>query len=223
MAGALIIGAGPGLGLAVAERFAREGMPIALAARSRGTLDGSAAALAGWHVPVLTVVADAGDEAAMVAAVTEAGERFGTPEALVYNAAVIQQDSIGQLSQAEQVAAWKVNVVGALRAAATVGPAMARRGSGSIILTGGMPVPDASYVSLSLGKAAIRAVTSMLAQQFGASGVHAATVTVAGPIASGTIFDPADIAEHYWRLHAQRPAEWELEVVYDGRSGRDGR
>ena len=211
MSGALIIGAGPGLGLAIAQRFAREGGPVTLIARSRRTLDEGVAALAASPAPVLAITADATDEAALVEAIGAATERFGTPDALIYNAAVIRADSVGQ-----HLKAWNVNVVGALRAAATVGPSMARRGHGSIILTGGMPVPDAGHVSLSLGKAGIRVVTEMLDQQFGRHGVHAATVTVAGAIAPGTDFDPADIAEHYWRLHAQVPGQWEREVMYEG-------
>jgi len=216
MSGALIIGAGPGLGLAIAQRFAREGGPVTLIARSRRTLDEGVAALAASLAPVLAITADATDEAALVEAIAAASERFGTPDALIYNAAVIRADSVGQLTADEHLKAWNVNVVGALRAAATVGPSMARRGHGSIILTGGMPVPDAGHVSLSLGKAGIRAVTEMLDQHYGRHGVHAATVTVAGAIAPGTDFDPADIAEHYWRLHAQVPGQWEREVMYEG-------
>jgi short-subunit dehydrogenase len=37
MPGALIIGAGPGIGRSVARRFAREAMPVALIARNKAT------------------------------------------------------------------------------------------------------------------------------------------------------------------------------------------
>jgi hypothetical protein len=33
---------------------------------------------------------------------------------------------------------------------------------------------------------------------------------------AGTDFDPDAIAEHYWRLHAQPPAEWETQFGYAG-------
>ena len=47
--------------------------------------------------------------------------------------------------------------------------------------------------------------------------MHVATVTVAGAVAPGTAFDPDDIAEEYWRLHAQPAGSWEREVLYPGR------
>jgi hypothetical protein len=48
------------------------------------------------------------------------------------------------------------------------------------------------------------------------SGIHVATITVAGVVEPGTAFDPDDIAEHYWRLHTQREEDWELEFVFRG-------
>lgn len=77
-----------------------------------------------------------------------------------------------------------------------------------------MPVPKRDYVSLSLGKAGVRALVDLLHLEYGEAGVHAASVTVDGPVAPGTFFDPDDIAEHYWRLHTQRPDEWEREVLH---------
>ena len=52
-------------------------------------------------------------------------------------------------------------------------------------MTGGMPSPVAGYVSLSIGKAALRTLVALVDQEFGAHGVHAATVTVAGAVAPG--------------------------------------
>jgi hypothetical protein len=71
-------------------------------------------------------------------------------------------------------------------------------------------------VSLSLGKAGVRALTNLLALEYGPSSVHVATVTVCGPVAPGTPFDPDRIAEYYWRLHNQDPGEWEHEVAFTG-------
>ncbi|WP_267898972.1 hypothetical protein [Thermomonospora amylolytica] len=41
-------------------------------------------------------------------------------------------------------------------------------------------------------------------------------VTVDGPVAPGTDFDPDLTAEHYWRLHVQPPDRWEREIVHTG-------
>lgn len=214
MPGVVVIGAGPGIGLSVARRFAREGHSIALIARSEAKLTTMADALAHTGVPVVTAAADSADETALRSALDVASERFGVPEVVVYNAAIIQPDRPGELSVDAHKEAWAVNVVGAITAAAHVAPAMARRGSGSIIITGGMPEPKPEYVSLSLGKAGVRALVVLLDKQYGPAGVHVATVTVDGAVAPGTAFDPDDIAEHYWRLHIQPRGRWEREIVH---------
>jgi NAD(P)-dependent dehydrogenase (short-subunit alcohol dehydrogenase family) len=221
MSGAVVIGAGPGIGRSVARRFAREGLPIALVARSDQALEAVAEAVAPSGVRVVSLAADSADETALRAALDAAAAELGPPDVVVYNAAIIQPDSPGELSVRAHQDAWAVNVVGALTAAAHVAPAMARRGSGSIIVTGGMPEPEPRYVSLSLGKAGVRALVALLDKEYGPSGVHVATVTVAGVVAPDTAFDPDDIAEHYWRLHTQPRHRWEREVVHSGPTAGD--
>jgi len=210
----VLIGVGPGLGRAVAERFAREGLPVALVARSEHGVRAATESVAGYGVPVFGATADSTDEKALRAALDAAERELGPPEAVVYNAAWIRRDAPGELPAAGQLAAWAVNVVGALTTATHVAPAMARRGAGSIIITGGMPVPVPERVSLSLGKAGVRALVELLDAHYGPAGVHVATVTVAGAVAAGTAFDPDDIAEHYWRLHTQPRLDWQREVVH---------
>ncbi|WP_410663739.1 SDR family NAD(P)-dependent oxidoreductase [Amycolatopsis sp. lyj-84] len=212
MAGTVIIGAGPGIGRSVALRFAREGSPITLVARSAATLDPLAAELG----TALALTADVTDEKSLKTALDTAGRERGEPDVVVYNAAIIQADTPGELSVEGHLAAWSVNVVGAITTAAHVAPGMAERGSGTIIVTGGMPEAVPAYTSLSLGKAGVRALVSLLDTEFGPSGVHVATVTVAGAVAKGSPFDPDDIAEHYWRLHTQPRSEWEQEIVHTG-------
>ncbi|WP_433515208.1 SDR family NAD(P)-dependent oxidoreductase [Nonomuraea sp. CA-143628] len=216
MSGAVIIGAGPGIGQAVARRFAREGLPITLIARSEQTLRAAAEVVAPSGVPIVTSAADSTDQAGLNAALDQAVSEHGVPDAVVYNAAIIQADAPGELSVRGHMEAWAVNVVGALNAAAHVAPAMAARGSGTFLITGGMPEPKPQYVSLSLGKAGVRALVTLLDEEYGPSGVHVASVTVAGPVAPGTDFDPDDIAERYWQLHTQPRDRWQREVLHAG-------
>ncbi|MFF0728514.1 SDR family NAD(P)-dependent oxidoreductase [Streptomyces sp. NPDC004134] len=222
MAGAVVIGAGPGIGAAVARRFAREGLPVALVARSERTLAPIAAAVAAAGAGVapgsgvLPLAADVTDEAALRSALDTATARFGVPGAVVYNAALVRAEALGELSQSALLDAWAVNVGGALTAAAHLAPAMVRRGGGSFLLTGGMPEPKAPYVSLSLGKSGVRTLARLLDLEYGPGGVHVATVTVDGAVAPGTDFDPDLIAEHYWRLHTQPRSRWEHDVAYTG-------
>jgi NAD(P)-dependent dehydrogenase (short-subunit alcohol dehydrogenase family) len=216
MPGAVVIGAGPGIGRAVARRFGREGLPVALVARTAATLAGTAAVLEAAGTPVVALTADVTAEAELRGAIDVAVEEFGVPDVVVYNAAIIQPDSPGELSGRGQLDAWAVNVVGALTAAAHVLPGMSARGLGSFIVTGGMPEPKPEYVSLSLGKAGVRTLVELLELAYGKAGIHVATVTVAGAVAPGTAFDPDDIAEHYWTLHSQPRPEWMREIVHTG-------
>ncbi|KUN21323.1 short-chain dehydrogenase [Streptomyces antibioticus] len=211
MTSAVVIGAGPGIGLAVARRFAREGFDLALVARSKETVTGVAESLEG--VRTLPLVADSSDETALRAALDTAAAELGAPDVVVYNAAVIRPDTVGELPLRAHLDTYAVNVLGALTAAAHTAPGMAERGRGTFVVTGGMPEPKPEYVSLSLGKAGVRSLVDLLDRQYGPSGVHVATVTVSGPVAPGTAWDPDDIAEQYWRLHAQPRAEWEREVL----------
>src|SRR5262245_57448655 len=87
---AVIIGAGPGIGTAVARRFAAEGYDIGLVARSQATLDAASAAVGG----AVTAVADASDETQLKAAL----DALGVPKVLVYNAGLIRPDRPGELS-----------------------------------------------------------------------------------------------------------------------------
>ena len=211
MSGAVVIGAGPGLGAAIARRFALEGFPITLIARNRDAAEGVAARVRERGVPVLPLEADVTDEDALRSAIDRSVERFGVPDVVVYNAALIRRDAPGDLTAQQHLDAYAVNVVGALTTAAYAVPAMASRGRGSFIITSGMPEPVAQYTSLSLGKAAVRALAAILHQRYGPYGVHVATVTVYGNIAPGSNFDPDDIAERYWRVHNQPRDEWELD------------
>jgi NAD(P)-dependent dehydrogenase (short-subunit alcohol dehydrogenase family) len=93
---------------------------------------------------------------------------------------------------------------------------MAEAGGGSMIMTGGMPQPVPALVSLSLGKATLRALTTLLAEEYGPLGIHVATVSVHGAVAPGTNFDPDDIATHYVRLHQQPRDSWETHVEFTG-------
>lgn len=214
MAGVFVIGAGAGIGQAVARRFAREGLPAALIARTRRTAAAGADSVGALGVRALPLIADAADEDALRAALDTATAELGEPDVVVYNAAVIRPDTVGELPLRDHLDTYAVNVLGALTAAAHTLPAMARRGQGTFVVTGGMPEMKRQYVSLSLGKAGVRALVELLDAEYGPSGVHVATVTVAGAVAPGTAFDPDDIAEHYWRLHTQPRGQWEREVLH---------
>lgn len=218
MAGLLIVGTGPGIATSVARRFGTAGMPVALIARTQQSIEAARATLATSGVEsIASATADASREADLKAALDTLVGRNGVPEVLVYNAGLIQPDRPGELSHERHVEAYAINVLGALTTVSHLAPRMAAEaGGGTVVITGGMPQAVSAYTSLSLGKAAVRALTSVLADEYGPAGVHVATVTVCDAVAPGGLYDPDTIAEHYWRLHQQPREQWEQEVVFAG-------
>lgn len=92
MSGALlIIGAGPGIGLASAERFGREGWTIVLASRRPRTLDPMVARLVGQGIDAHGLVIDATDPAAMQSGIRTADRLSGGLTTVLYNAALVRQ------------------------------------------------------------------------------------------------------------------------------------
>jgi NAD(P)-dependent dehydrogenase (short-subunit alcohol dehydrogenase family) len=216
MSGLLLVGGGPGIGRSVALKCAQEGMPVTLAARRLDALEPIAAEirLAGGEASIRQVDAAVSDD--LVRAVDDATAEHGVPGLVVYNAGVIQADAPGDLTPEQQLAAWRVNVLGALTLANAAIPAMVGRGSGTFLVTGGMPVPTPSYLSLSLGKSGVRTLVAMLAEHYAPQGIHVATVTVGGNVARGTAFDPDAIAEVYWQLHVQSRECWQTVHLFEG-------
>ena len=72
MAGAVIVGAGPGIGQSVAVRFAREGLPIAVVARRDRTVRAVGEAVARAGGTAFRFTADCADERGLRAALDAA-------------------------------------------------------------------------------------------------------------------------------------------------------
>ena len=213
----LLVGAGPGLGIAVARRFAAGGYRVTLVARSTDSLRDFASTLADTGATINTVAADAGDSDGLGARMKELYLAGGAPGVVVYNAAMGTPDRLLDSSPAHLQAAYAVDVIGAIVVAQAAAPAMRAAGFGTILVTGGgfadHPVPV--LASLSLGKAAVRSAATILGADLAPDGIRVATLTIAGQIAAGTSFDPERIAERYWEIvHADSP--WQAEFRFTG-------
>lgn len=214
----VVVGAGPGIGAATASRFGSAGHPVALVSRRAQQLGALAGDLRAAGVTVTSATADAGSPESLGAALTELEGKLGPPAVLVYNAAALHPGRPDTVTAKSLGADLAVTVGGLVTAVRQALPAMRGAGGGSVLVTGGDLAlsPVAAYTALSVGKAAVRALTLCLAQEYGPLGVHVATVTISGFMQPGMPFAPERIAELFWELHSEPPQAWRQEIVYRG-------
>jgi NAD(P)-dependent dehydrogenase (short-subunit alcohol dehydrogenase family) len=210
----LSIGTGPGMGLATAARFAGEGFRVILSARNETKTNELAGQLEakGHKVGVRTV--DAAEPSSVAALVSQVESEFAGIDVLHFNAASLRKATLADQPRDTFNYDLAVNIGGAMVAAQAAAPHMIARGSGSILFTGGgfslQPHPD--FLSLSIGKAGIRALTQGIFGPFREKGVHVATVTVAGLVTNSK--DANAVAEQFWQLHSQSAGSWQVETMY---------
>jgi short-subunit dehydrogenase len=213
----LLIGAGPGLGMAIARRFAVGGYRVTLVARSGDRLQELAASLSDTATEVDTIEADAGDPEGLRDELAELYKADGSPGVIVYNAVMGAPDQLLSASVEHLQTAYAVDVIGAIVTAQVAAPAMKAAGFGTMIVTGGgfadHPIP--ALATISLGKAALRSAATMLSADLAPDGIRVATLTIAGQIAAGTPFDPTRIADRYWDV-VQADGPWQPEVRFSG-------
>ncbi len=212
----VVIGVGPGIGLAVAKRFGKEGYHLVLMARRAEALEGYIADCESAGFKAVGFTADVSDTASIATAFARVKAELGNPEVLIYNPSILREGVPSMLDPEQVVADFRINVVGGLICAQQVIPTMKENSAGTILFTGGglalNPAPP--YSSLAIGKAGLRNLTYSLHAELKEAGIHVATVTVAGFVKTGTHFDPDLIAEEYWKLHAQEEDQWEQEILY---------
>ena len=212
----MVIGAGPGLGMRLAQRFAREGYQIVLVGRSESGLSPLVESLAAGGYPAQARAVNAADFTALKEAIGQIVSTLGPIQVLLYNAAGygdgdgLHQDPEGLVDD------FRVSAAGFLVACQAVAPAMLERRQGSILATGGGVVhrPSYEYLSMGVGKSALRYIVLSLAPVLAQGGVQAAIVNVNGPIREGTHFSPEKIAEQFWQLHRQPSGTFGAEVEY---------
>lgn len=216
---AVIIGAGPGLGAAVARSLAAAGFAIALVARDERHLTELGEELQAEDITVGWTAVDASDTVGLAAAVTRFGGFSRRIDVLHHNASAFREARASELSQAELLADLAVGVGSLLTSVRAALPFMP---SGGVVLaTGGATAdrPMTSAASLGVQKAALRNLVTALDRDLRTRGIRAASLTVDGTIAAGTPFAPERIAAAFAELVAAAPAaadSWRSEVPYDG-------
>src|SRR5690242_19609961 len=160
----LLVGAGPGLGMAVTRRFAEGGYRVTLVARSTDGLGRLASSLADTGARIDTIAADASDPEGLGERMAALYNEPGAPGLIIYNAVMGAPDQLLSSSVEHLQTAYAVDVISAIVVTQVAAPAMRAAGFGTILVTGGgfadHPIP--ALATVSLGKAALRSAATML-------------------------------------------------------------
>jgi NADP-dependent 3-hydroxy acid dehydrogenase YdfG len=218
-----IIGAGPGLGAAVARKFGREGFSIALISRNQTKLGGMAAELRAAGLTVGAYAADVREPASLEAALASAAAELGPITALQYSPLPSRDylKPVLELTPELALEALKFSALGLIHAVRAVLPAMREAQSGSIILiNGGTSVKArAGFAGTSVAFPAESAYGEMLHDALEAEGIRVNQLVIPGGIPQLQLANGIDdVADRIWSLHAVAgPFRTMLIPLEDGR------
>lgn len=216
----VIVGFGPGISSAVAEKFGAEGFSVALVARNQERLVSGAQALQKRGTSATAFPADAGDPAAIRAAIKKARAELGPITVLHWNA--ISGTEVRELVAVDPPSVrsiFDVAVVGLLAAVQETLPDLKSTKDGAILVTNGAfgetaPVMDEFAINLkaigvALANAAKYKLVGLLAARLRSEGVYVGEVMVAGmikgtPSGPGEGIESATVANKFWELYQAR-------------------
>ena len=206
-----IVGAGPGLGSAIARRFAQAGWSVALVALRQEVIDAGLAELERFGVNTCGAQADVTDRPGVERAFGSIVDALGVPDVVVYNASIYQAEAVLELSNEALRLALDIHVVGALNTAQCAIAAMQRADHAVLLFTVNSLArsPEAMAAALSIGKGAQLNLALSLERELEGTPIRVGVVTVCGPIKVGTAYDPDRLADVYWELATQDPARFE--------------
>ena len=202
---AIVTGAGQGLGLAIAELFAKEGAKVVGTGRHVEKGEKAFAAIRAAH-PEYELTAMQHDVASKeewekIAADTAA--KYGSVDVVVNNAAIMAMKGILDASSEEFLSVFKTNCLAVLLSIQAVVPYMEKAGKGSIVnidSIGGLTSGDADGgdATYSASKGGTRALTKNAAIQLAAKNIRVNTVHPGGIL-----------TEMLKAVYAATPALWD--------------
>ncbi|MDH6236085.1 SDR family NAD(P)-dependent oxidoreductase [Cryobacterium sp. CG_9.6] len=218
-----IIGAGPGLGAAVARKFGREGFSVALISRDQAKLDALAATLEADGVTARGYAANVLEPAALESALARAAAELGAITTLQYSPLPSRDYLKPVLDLTPELAleALQFSALGLIRAVRAVLPAMREKGDGSVILiNGGTSVKArAGFAGTSVAFPSESAYGEMLHDALEDEGVRVRQLVIPGGIPQLQLPNGIDdVAARIWELHAATgPFRTMLIPLEDGR------
>jgi NAD(P)-dependent dehydrogenase (short-subunit alcohol dehydrogenase family) len=216
---ALIVGAGSGLSASLARLFARQGVKVALAARSVEKL-GALCSETGAHAYACNATDP--DQVERLFGLVE--REIGTPDVVVYNASGRARGAFVDLVPAEVERAIAVGAFGGFLVAQQAAKRMLPNRRGAILFTGASASVKgyAQSAPFAMGKFALRGLAQSMARELSPQGIHVAHFVIDGGIRSAARTEPADrpdsmldpdaIALSYWNVMQQPRSAWTWEV-----------
>jgi len=217
----MIVGAGSGLSASLARLFAKEGMHVALVARNTAKL----ASLV-KDTNALAIACDASIPAQVDAMFEATGEKWGTPDIVVYNAGYRTRGPLVLLDAKEVERTLMVSAYGGFLVGQGAAKRMLPRATGSIFFTGASASVKgyAESAPFAMGKFALRGLAQSMARELAPKGLHVAHFVIDGGIAQGPndarakdrgadgMLLPDEIAKTYLHVHRQHRSAWTWEV-----------
>jgi NAD(P)-dependent dehydrogenase (short-subunit alcohol dehydrogenase family) len=216
---ALIVGAGSGLSASLARVLAKEGIRVALAARSVGDLEQLV-----QETGAQTFACDASRRLEVDKLFADLDSSFGAPDIVIYNASGRTRGPFVELDPVEVEKAIAVTAFGAFLVAQQAARRMLPKKRGVILLTGasagvkGYP----QSAPFAMGKFALRGLAQSMARELSPQGIHVAHVVIDGgiksarraepPDAPASLLDPDAIAATYMHLIHQPHSAWTWEI-----------
>ncbi|SNS21232.1 Short-chain dehydrogenase [Geodermatophilus pulveris] len=204
-----VVGAGRGLGAAVARRFGQVGFDVALLARSQERVDALAGELGAEGIGARGFAADVRDRASLSAALDRAADTLGPVEVLQYSP-IPQPEFLRPVLETtpeDLAAALEFSVHGPVTAVTRVLPGMRALGRGTVLLVNGGSAarPDPRVAGTSVAFAGESAYGQMLHDVLAGEGIHVGQLVVPGAITPGDArTDPAVLADTLWAMHTER-------------------
>ena len=223
---AVVVGVGPGLGAALAHRFAKE-YRVALVARSEDYLNKLAGEISAEGGEAVAVPANMASAEEIARAFEKIRRELDAPEVLLYNAAMRPFGRLMETKPSTFENTWRVSTFGAFLCAQEVVPKMLERGRGVILFTGATAGVKPFPTSAAFGPAkfALRGLAQVMARDLQPQGIHVAYINVDGAIDTPFIrqrftsikdedmLKPSAIAETYWHLAHQDRSSWTHEIA----------
>lgn len=212
----VVLGAGPGLGLAVARRFAAEGYVAVLATRTETDAEPLAAALRDEGHQAQGVGIDLTDPVDITGVVAGIGTRYGRIDVLHFNPSAWREKDPLHLTVPElleDVTLGAGALLPAVQAARPYLPSGAR-----VLVTGSAAADKPSPAAASLGvqKAAVRNLVTSLDATLAPDGIRAVAVQINGVLGREGPFSPRPIADAMWAAVSRADDDWTPQVPYDG-------